>query len=623
MSVIPYPGLRPFTQEETDIFFGREKHIDQLLEKLCQHRFISVTGPSGCGKSSLVRAGLISALETGYFSKVGVYWRVAKIRSGKHPLRNLAEGLLSVLESERSKSTREQTQADTTVLPFLISSLDRGPQGLVEILREVRLPKRTRVLLLIDQFEEIFRYRRDKNSEELEAFVALLLASTKQEELPIYVVMTMCSDFIGECTVFPDLPEMINGGQFWVSHLTREQQQMAIIGPAGVFGATVDPHLVNYLRNKMETDSAQLPVLQHCLMRMWFQARARLDMPEEEIEPTLSGLPTAGGITITPDDYEAVGGLKDAFSRHAEETFEELNEKQKKIAESLFRGLSTHNSQSDVRRPVKVNEVAAVAGVSVSDVIEVVEKFRHSERCFMTPDAGVPLDADSLLNISYESLNRLWHRMSEWARQETESAKIYRRLEQTADLWKKEQAALWNAADLDIALAWKEREKPTAEWAKRYGNHFDVAMEFLDFSEQARQKELRPIRQLRPKSIVTIIEVIIIIGSVTWAFKEMSGTQEARKMAQANQTNYESVVSMTFGFLGESKQSENFLQWVENTSTMESLKPALYLMIDSSETMSDEDKEFWREKLPVLPRRFIVKLLKALARERAERALNQ
>ena len=99
MSDIPYPGLRPFTREESDIFFGREEHTDQLLEKLSHTRFISVVGLSGCGKSSLVRAGMIAALESGYMVSAGTYWRVAAMRPGSHPLRNLANALLTAMKS--------------------------------------------------------------------------------------------------------------------------------------------------------------------------------------------------------------------------------------------------------------------------------------------------------------------------------------------------------------------------------------------------------------------------------------------------------------------------------------------------------------------------------------------
>ena len=114
---------------------------------------------------------------------------------------------------------------------------------------------------------------------------------------------------------------------------------------------------------------------------------------------------------------------------------------------------------------------------------------------------------DTVLDISHESLIRQWQRLNQWVEQEALSADNYRRLEQTARLWNAEQAALWSTPDLENALAWREKEKPTPAWAERYGNHFALAMQFLDASqaqreaqrqreEEARQRELNDARKL-------------------------------------------------------------------------------------------------------------------------------
>ena len=108
--------------------------------------------------------------------------------------------------------------------------------------------------------------------EEADAFVALLLAASQQREQPVYVVITMRSDFIGDCTRFAGLPEVVNEAQFLTPRMTREQSRQAIEGPAEVFGGVVEPALVNRLLNDMGTDPDQLPLMQHALMRMWTRA---------------------------------------------------------------------------------------------------------------------------------------------------------------------------------------------------------------------------------------------------------------------------------------------------------------------------------------------------------------
>ena len=191
---LPYPGLRPFKREETDIFFGREEQVDQLLDKLSESHFLSVVGPSGCGKSSLVKAGMIASLEAGFMATAGTNWQIAELRPGSHPIKRLATGILEILKNQRKEED---------ALAFINATLKRGPLGLVELLQETPLPENCNLLILIDQFEEIFRYRKEENTDEADAFVSLLIASATQIQFPVYVVITMRSDFLGDCSIFP------------------------------------------------------------------------------------------------------------------------------------------------------------------------------------------------------------------------------------------------------------------------------------------------------------------------------------------------------------------------------------------------------------------------------------
>jgi len=472
---LPYPGLRPFTREETDIFFGREEHTDELLDILSRSHFLAVLGPSGCGKSSLVRAGMLSALETGFISSAGARWRVADMRPGDRPLMRLAAALMS----ETALGRERQTESDAVA--FLSATLRRGPLGLVEALRETPLPPRTNLLVFVDQFEEIFRFR-DKGAshrDESDAFVALLLETAAQREMPVFVAITMRSDYLGHCAVFAGLPEAMNKSQYLTPRLTREQRQMAMIGPARVFDADLEPTLVNRLLNDMGSDPNQLPLMQHVLMRMW------------QGDGNASVSPNGHHRTLTLSDYEATGGLALALSNHADEAWYELEtDEQRRIAEVMFRRLTERSAeQRDTRRPAPLLEVAAVAGVSCKQVEDVVEAFRRPDRSFVTPRVGETLYPTTRLDITHESLISNWRRLDAWAQAEGKSAETYRLLEQSARRWKAGKAALWGTPDLDLALSWKQTEKPTAVWAERYAPEFDLAMAFLDESQAERDRE--------------------------------------------------------------------------------------------------------------------------------------
>ena len=248
-----------------------------MVDRLALHHFLAVTGVSGSGKSSLVRTGLLDALDRGLLVEAGSDWCVADFRPGGQPLSRLTAALVKA-------SGRTFSEAE---LGLIEAKLASGPLGLVAWLDEIDFPAPTNILLLVDQFEEIFRYRQGETGDDIDAFVALLLAQRQATQAAIYVVITMRSDFLGDCARFPDLAQTINDGQFLTPRLTREQCRQAIEGPAAVYGGRVEPALVTRMLNDMGGNSDQLPLMQHVLMLLWQRALERAgDKPPSSLWPT-------------------------------------------------------------------------------------------------------------------------------------------------------------------------------------------------------------------------------------------------------------------------------------------------------------------------------------------------
>lgn len=514
LSLTPYPGLRPFRRDEADIFFGREQQVDQLLSRLESHRLLAVVGASGCGKSSLVRAGMLSALEGGFMASAGARWRVAEMRPGSRPLANLASAVQQSGLLDPQWRKREEASG------FLLAALRRGPLGLAELLREPLRPDNSNLLLLVDQFEEIFRFRRHGDAEEAAEFVRLLLASARQQETGIYVVLTMRSDFLGDCAVFDGLPEAINDAQYLIPRMTPEQCRAAIVGPAAAFGARVAPELADRILEEIGADADQLPLMQHVLMRVWSRAC-------EGSRRVEGGAEAETPLVMTLADYEAVGGLRDALSRHADELYDSLEESERPVAESLMRTLSERGAdQRDTRRPTPLAEAAEVAQRPAAIVAKVADLFRRPDCSFLLPPLAIDLEPATVLDISHESLIRQWARMSQWVQAEADSAAIYRRLAETARLWKTGRAAVWTTPDLENALAWRQREAPTAAWARRYGGDFDLSMEFLDASVAAQEQALQAEEQRRTRELE-------LLQSVALAEKRRADEAESGRLAQA------------------------------------------------------------------------------------------
>jgi WD40 repeat protein/predicted chitinase len=474
----PFPGLRPFRLAENFVFFGRDGQSDQVLTKLRTARFVAVVGTSGSGKSSLVAAGLLPALFSGHMPSAGSSWRIASFRPGSSPIKNLAAALCApeVCGGKDANDAGER-------LDNIERTLRRSSLGLLEVFNQSRMAAGENLLILADQFEELFRFRKQSTDEhpddEAAAFVKLLLEAKQtnksdDEKLPIYVILTMRSDYLGDCAHFWGLPEAINEGQFLIPRMTDDNRREAITGPIIIGGGEITAPLVNRLLNDAGDDPAQLPILQHALMRTWDHWRNRCN--------------ASGAIDIS--HYEAIGGMTEALSNHADEAFVILSRGLRVIAAKVFKSLTEKEADNrEGRRPATIGEIAAAAEANEFAVVEVVESFRAEGCSFLMPSPPAPLNSDTPVDISHESLIRGWARLREWVDEEAEAARQYVRLADKAAHFPDEEGYLSDPA-LSNGLKWLDDNKPTRAWALRYHPGFDKTIEYLQQSKDFRQAEL-------------------------------------------------------------------------------------------------------------------------------------
>jgi WD40 repeat protein len=498
----PFPGLRPFRTDESQLFFGRDGQSEKLLDIFDRTRFLAVVGTSGSGKSSLVRAGLMPALAGG-ITQAGSNWRVAVMRPGHDPIGNLARALNESGVFGPEGEDDEQSAAMRAVIT--VSTLKRGSRGLVEATRQVGSLAGDNLLIVVDQFEELFRFAQDLAGygyeDEAAAFVKLLLKATKQEDIPIYAVITMRSDFLGDCARFWELPEAINDGQYLIPRMNRGERAEAITGPLGVFGASIAPDLINRLVNETEDKPDQLPLLQHALMRTWDRARADV----EACRP------------LDLSHYEAVGTMAKALSNHADEAYGELpDERSRQIAEKLFKSLTEKEAGGrKVRRPTRLRDICDVAHATQQEVVAVTDVFRREGRSFLMPPSNEgALRPNSVIDISHESLIEGWERLDRWVEEEAQSASVYRRLGEQAELHKEGKAGLFDELDVKLAVDWREQREPDAAWAKRYHYDFAEAMKFLRKCERNVAKQITRLRILASVLSALLLASLVLLAGV-------------------------------------------------------------------------------------------------------------
>ncbi|HNW57523.1 MAG TPA: hypothetical protein PLR88_00990 [Bacteroidales bacterium] len=522
----PFPGLRPFAPEESDLFFGRENESEEVVSKLLQNRFVTVIGASGSGKSSLIYCGALPRVR-----KLEITdhhgWKIFSFRPGNDPFGNLADSLL-----ENLAATGQKKADRNTVLQELLNC----PDGIAVAIKNLLAASDERILMIVDQFEELFRYnapgKTDSSLATNSKFIDFMVDAVSQSDVNIYTIVTMRSDFIGECAHYQGLTQLINNSNYLVPHMGTENYREAITGPVQYAGAKIDQELVETLLSDIGDRTDQLPVLQHAMMRTWSYWQ-ELDEPDRPISKT---------------DYSSVGTMSDAMSLHANEAYEELSLRGKEICEVMFKTITEKGPDNKgLRHPSGVNIIKSIAGCTSEELFEVVEKFRISSRSFITPRQNVPLNDDSIIDLSHESLMRLWDRLREWVDDEASSVQMYLRLSEASAMYQQGRTSLWRPPDLQLAINWRDKHKPTLTWAQQYNPAFERAMVYLRTSEKAyldeEENKIRlQKRQMKRTKIVAMIlgtAAIISVAFMLFAFVQKIAADRQTFLAEQRKTEAE------------------------------------------------------------------------------------
>ncbi len=459
----PFPGLRAYRPDEGHLFFGRMESTLKVVTRLKENRFVSVIGGSGSGKSSLVLSGVIPALlkENAESKKL---WSYLVFRPEINPIDNLAAEL-SALSS--SAGFTQLSQASVA------ASLHNRSEGIIDAVNKIRKSLRQQIVIVIDQFEEIFRYSpaatRGLEGDEATDFIDLLVNVVQQPDQGLYLILTLRSEYVSECSRFHTLTNLMNTSSFLLPQMSHDMLISVIEEPVKASGATIDRSLSKIILGDLTDKPGQLPVLQHLLMRMWGQWSKAGDMSR----------------SLSIADYEAVGGLKGAISQHAGQAMNMLDERHRYVCSRLFRTIAVRTEDGrELRRPSNISAIASRTGCTVEEIIHVADVFRSPDYSFITPSSDVSINKDSVIDLSHESIIKLWATLRKWLDDEDASKRMYMQLAAAAEHYQEGKGKLWTAPDLLMALKWREENQPTLAWAEKIDPAFERTMLFLKNSEE-------------------------------------------------------------------------------------------------------------------------------------------
>lgn len=456
----PFVGLRSFQEHENHLFFGRDLQIKNIIHNLILTNFATIIGYSGSGKSSLVRSGIMSTLVNKFPKGHPECWNVGIINPGNDPIYNLAKALLHHTQPEFKTNSKDEINEVSEILSQSNSSI-------IDTIKKLNKNHSGKFLLIIDQFEEIFRLTKTEDIKKSIHFVNLLLGAFKNKKDQLYIMLTLRSDFIGNCTEFEGLPEALNQSQYLIPRLNTAQFKEVIKGPLAQLNCAISDSLLQVLLDDIVNNQDQLPILQHAMMRTFAYWKLN-SSPKQPIDLL---------------HYKAIGTMEKALSNHADEAFEELNEEEKKACEKIFKVLSNFDALKVTRNPIRFSELVKITGFEPKILLNVINTFRRNDRSFLSPKEDVAITDTTIIDISHESLLRLWSRLSVWIKEEMESSAIYKNLCEMAALYQQGKGSLLIDPELEIILKWKENQQPTENWGLRYDYSYLRAINFLEDSK--------------------------------------------------------------------------------------------------------------------------------------------
>jgi len=468
----PFKGLEFFDVCDAQLFFGREELTQRLLRRIAEGEpFLAIIGASGSGKSSLLRAGLVASLQRSSVAE-SLGLRAVVLTPTAHPLQALCR---SVIGDGATTKEISACQAD------LLIDARRLRVQINSRLAQDRAGEGERVLLVVDQFEELFTLCRDPASRR--AFINAIVDAPAHSATVVQVVIALRADLYHYCADFERLRGILEDHQAYIGAMTPQELRRAILGPANQGGWALEPGLVDLLLHDLGAaanhvpEPGALPLLSHVLLETWQRREGNM---------------------LTLKGYTDAGGVHGAIAQTAEAVYRTLNAGEQQIARVIFLRLTNVGDLNDsaakalyTRRRASLEELVPASATDV-DVQGVLNTLAHARLITMERDA---------VEVAHEALIREWPTLRGWLEADLDGLRLHRHLTQAAQAWVdggRDAGDLYRGARLAQAEEWlRTEEQALNSLEHEFLAASQAESERLDAArEDQRQRELAAARHL-------------------------------------------------------------------------------------------------------------------------------
>jgi ABC-type multidrug transport system fused ATPase/permease subunit len=509
----PYKGLRAFTIDDANDFFGRDAAINDILDLLRRNpQMLAVIGASGSGKSSAVMAGLIPRLKAGALSGSRDWIYASPFTPGESPVQNLIVSLTKALPDVGEDRIRAAVADGETAAKFLREVVYDG--------------LKTRLVLVVDQFEEIFTLA---NDDERQQAIDLLSAATEDTNASVTVLLMLRADFFDRVLANPTLSAMISRHSYVLRPMTTAELREAIEKPAALAGLILESGLVEELLVDLGEEPGALPMLQFTLDALFAQREGR---------------------RLTISAYRNMGGVRGALVQHAETTYNLLRSDQhREIAKTLFLRLIEVGANGEaVRRRVTTDELLLVDDSSSAMMRKVIEEFIDAHLLF-TDTVG----STETITLSHEALIRAWGRLRGWIAERGDDLKIGSRIRADAVEWNARSRpidTLYRGDALSQAVAWLARSPEASPLQRDF-------IQTSQLEEERRAQEAREaarrVRRLRQSTIALAFVGVIAAVLVVFALRQAQSAEQSRQIAEESRNEAQTQIALAEAAQGTSQ----------------------------------------------------------------------
>jgi WD40 repeat protein/DNA-binding SARP family transcriptional activator/serine/threonine protein kinase len=508
----PYKGLRSFEEADAADFFGREVLVGQLAQRLDEEadgaRLLAVVGPSGSGKSSVVTAGLLPALRGGAVPGSD-QWLIASMTPGQRPFEQLERALLGVAVNT----------------PASLAELLEADDGLRSALERL-LPPTAELLLVIDQFEELFTLSSERVRD---LFMRVIARTIEDPRARLRVVITLRADFYDRPLRHERFGRPLSSSTHALPPLTPEELERAVSEPAQRAGLRLEPGLATRIVAEMGEQPGGLPLLQYALTELW----ERKD-----------------GSRLSLRAYDASGGIAGAVGRRAEQLVLELDPHGREAARQLFlRLIEPGEGTPDTSRRLRASELQGLHGER-DQVEAVVESFVRYRLLLVDRDAET---REPVLQLAHEALLRVWPRLQQWVDEAREDLRNQRRLAAAAGQWLesgRDSSFLLSGSRLEQTEQWVESTRvllgaPESEYlTASLGEQRRV--QAAEEERRAHEADLERRASMRQRALVVALALgtMLAVGLSLFALSESQRAASEARVATARELAAAAVANL-------------------------------------------------------------------------------